>query len=269
MPRGVKTLVRPVVYSLLDSIDRLTGRIDPLVPPRRMIFIGSGDFRKVGDEFLQNFREIGLLQRDESVLDVGCGIGRMAVPLTRYLSARGHYEGFDIVASGITWCQEKITPAYPNFRFQLADVYNHMYHQEGKYKASEYRFPFEDASFDFVFLTSVFTHMFPHDMANYLKEIARVLKPGGRCLITYFLWNMEAQARTGSHSTDLNFQYVRDGYRIADEKEPEYAIAMPEEWLRERYSEYGLKIQEPIRYGSWSAGPHPTSYQDIVLGVKL
>jgi SAM-dependent methyltransferase len=193
----------------------------------------------------------------------------MAIPLTRYLNASGRYEGFDIVASGIKWCREKITPLYPNFHFQLADVYNHMYHQQGKHKASEYRFPFEAASFDFVFLTSVFTHMFPCDMENYLAEIANVLKPGGRCLITYFLWNAEAQANTNSKSTDLKFQFLREGYRIADEKEPEYAVALPEQWLRERYSDYGLKIQEPIRYGSWSGRPNPTSYQDIVLAVKL
>ena len=34
--------------------------------------------------------------------------------------------------------------------------------------------------------------MLSADMENYLKQIARVLKPGGRCLITYFLLNPES-----------------------------------------------------------------------------
>ena len=48
-------------------------------------------------------------------------------------------------------------------------------------------FPCADNSFDLVFLTSVFTHMFAGDVENYLSEISRVLKPGGKCLITWFL----------------------------------------------------------------------------------
>ena len=40
---------------------------------------------------------------------------------------------------------------------------------------------------DVAFLTSVFTHMLPEDVEHYLDELARVLKPGGRTLITWFL----------------------------------------------------------------------------------
>ena len=48
-----------------------------------------------------------------SVLDVGCGIGRMAIPLARYLNTDGKYEGFDIIPENIAWCQRAITPRYP------------------------------------------------------------------------------------------------------------------------------------------------------------
>ena len=120
------------------------------------------------------------------MLDIGCGIGRMAVPLTRYLNEQGSYEGFDIVAEGIDWCTKKITPKYPRFSFHLADVYSQKYNPEGTFSASEYPFPFKDESFDLVFLTSVFTHMLPPDVENYMKEISRVLKRNGSCLITFF-----------------------------------------------------------------------------------
>lgn len=39
-------------------------------------------------------------------------------------------------------------------------------------------------------LGSVFTHMQHRDVVRYAKEVARVLKPGGRCMVTYFLWPM-------------------------------------------------------------------------------
>lgn len=57
---------------------------------------------------------------------MGCGIGRMAIPLTEYLSEEGSYEGFDVVRRGVKWCQENITTRCPNFRFRLADVYNEL-----------------------------------------------------------------------------------------------------------------------------------------------
>ena len=48
------------------------------------------------------------------MLDVGCGTGRMAVPLTGYLSDE-EYEGFDLMPEVIEWCQENITPDIPTF----------------------------------------------------------------------------------------------------------------------------------------------------------
>ena len=83
---------------------------------------------------------------------------------------------------GIAWCQENITPKHPNFRFQVADIRNKEYNSGERFAASEYEFPYEDASFDFVLLTSVFTHLLPNEVENYLSEIQRVLAPGGGVL---------------------------------------------------------------------------------------
>src|SRR5437660_12267383 len=123
----------------------------------------------------------------------------MARPLTKYLKG-GSYEGIDIVARSVQWCQRTYASRYPNFRFHFADIYNKVYNPDGKHQASEYRLPFETSSFDFVFLTSVFTHMLPQYMEHYLSEVVRVLKPSNRCLITYFLinaaaWNSLTRAR--------------------------------------------------------------------------
>jgi len=55
-----------------------------------MIFVGDGDYEKAGNEFFVYFREFGKLKPSDKVLDVGCGIGRMSLPLTTYLAGGGN-----------------------------------------------------------------------------------------------------------------------------------------------------------------------------------
>lgn len=166
--------------------------IDDMVPPQERNFVGPGDFKTVGREFLSHFLNVAKLQPDERVLDVGCGIGRMAIPLTQYLRPPGSYDGFDVVKAGIEWCRDKITPRYPHFRFRHVSIRNQHYTPDSGIRPTDFRFPYRSRTFDFVFLTSVFTHMLPPDMEHYLDEIVRVLKPTGRCLITMFLLNAES-----------------------------------------------------------------------------
>ena len=68
-------------------------------------------------------------------------------------------------------------------------MFNQKYRPKAKFTASNYKFPYEDNFFDFVILQSVFTHMVLDDMKNYLHEISRVLKKGGRSYISYFILN--------------------------------------------------------------------------------
>ena len=106
----------------LDVRDRVSGRADRLVPPRRLDFAGHSDFVETGDEFLGHFVELGGLQPHHAVLDVGCGIGRMARPLVGYLDAQGSYVGFDVNRDAVGWCRCRYA-RHGNFRFQVADLY--------------------------------------------------------------------------------------------------------------------------------------------------
>jgi len=67
------------------------------------MFVGGGleDFKKVGEAFVRDFQVRCRLRPNERVLDVGCGVGRIAIPLTEFLNSDARYEGFDVVAKGI------------------------------------------------------------------------------------------------------------------------------------------------------------------------
>lgn len=243
---------------------------DELIPPTdRISFIGGGDYKRIGEEFFNYFKEIGGLKSDDKVLDVGCGIGRMAIPLTKFLRANGSYEGFDIVPDGIDWCTDNITSKYPNFKFHLFDVQNSTYNVEGKQKAAEYRFPFSNKSFDFIFLTSVFTHMLPGDMENYLSEISRVLKPGGKLFTTYFLLNEESIQHIKLGQSTLDFKYNYKNHSLLHASKPEDAIAFDEKFIVNILEKENLEISKPIYFGSWCGRSQYLSYQDILLSVKI
>ena len=95
----------------------------------------------------------------------------------------------------IEWCQRVITPRYPNFHFRFSDIHNSFYNPRGRFRDFEYRFPYADESFDFVILSSVFTHMLSKGVAHYVSEVSRVLASGGRCFSTWFLLNPESVTR--------------------------------------------------------------------------
>lgn len=239
---------------------------NPLVPPEALHFVGEGDFIAIGDEFLRYFVDLGGLKPHEKVLDIGSGVGRMARPLTRYLSADGTYEGFDIVPAGVEWCLKAYEP-FPNFNFRLANIRNKAYNPKGEVEAAGYRFEYPDDSFDFAFATSVFTHMLPDEVITYLREIARVLRPGGRCLATYFLLDAVSRAHIEKGDANLDFKYQGEGFLTIDPDAPEEAVAYPKEWVFEQNEKVGLKVSRVV-HGGWSGREPEASYQDILLVEK-
>jgi hypothetical protein len=99
--------VQQTVWRVLDTLDAVRGRRGPLTPPRSLMYVGSrqslrrSDFHAIGAELMRYLVEVGGLVPHDTVLDVGCGVGRMAAQLTRYLAPNSQYEGFDIVHEGV------------------------------------------------------------------------------------------------------------------------------------------------------------------------
>ena len=250
----------------LDLAEDLSGKRRPLTPPRRLwslVTVRSNDFHASGQDLCQFLISRGL-RPQHRVLDVGCGIGRLAVALTSHLDDEGSYEGFDIMPVAIRWCQN-ITAAHPNFRFQLADVHSKRYQPKGRVRASAYTFPYPDNSFDFVVLGSVFSHMLPDDLSRYLGEIARVLKPGGRSVISGYLLTPEKRDAIAAGKAALTFAHAGPGYWAENAEIPEAAVAYDQDWMIELYGRCGLHIVENL-VGVWSTSK--LQGQDIVIAAK-
>jgi SAM-dependent methyltransferase len=204
------------------------------------------------------------------VLDVGCGVGRFALPLLDYIDAShgGSFDGFDILREGILWCQSTITARYPHFRFIHVDLFNPHYNAAGKLDARTFRFPYADGSFDFVLLSSVFTHLLPDEVDHYLSEIARTTAVGGRTYITWFLRTPESLAGVAAGRARLDIRHHQGRFAVMDPDLPQKAIAYDEEWVLERYRGHGFRVVTPVTYGKWSGCQGRDSFQDIVIADR-
>jgi len=243
---------------LEDARRFLTGKREPELPPMRLRFVGAGDFRAVGDEMVKLLTTVGGLRADDRVLDIGCGVGRVALPLTRFLTST--YDGFDVVRSAIRWCQHHITARHPSFRFMHANLYNSFYRRRGVH-ASQYRFPYDEAAFDFAFATSVFTHLDVESTRNYLNEAHRVLRAGGRLLATFFILG-------AGHVPGFDFAHRRDGYALLDPKNPEAAIAFDADFLRQLAPESKWRVVRFER-GAWTGRVDAPTFQDTAVLEKI
>ncbi len=275
LPASVVTalrLVRQFAYICLEPLDyasRLINGKGDFPPLHLRRYVGPlRSFEMSGAEFMVYLQLLCALRRHERVLDVGCGCGLMALPLTTYLSREGSYTGVDIHHPSIRWCQHNIGDKHPNFTFKHIDVRSQAYNPGGRHAAEEYSFGFADGGFDLVLLKSVFTHMRPAEVGNYFREVSRVLSEGGRCLMTFFLLN-EAQedlARRGLNR--IHFGHGDGVWRYVYPNSPESAVAYSEEHVLSLLRENGLALVAPVMYGSWSGRADGLSYQDMLLVHK-
>ena len=151
-----------------------------------------------GDDAGQRYiKQLALLQHyglqpSSKILEIGCGIGGLAYELAGLLSDAGSYTGFDVAANAIAWLNLHYAPRLPNFRFDLFDVANPRFSPGGGVQAHEIRFPYRDDEYDIVCAFEVFMHLPLEGIRNYIREIARVLKPNGKAVLTFnAIWERE------------------------------------------------------------------------------
>jgi SAM-dependent methyltransferase len=258
-------------------LGRRIGRRRPAVPLEDLqppaVLVGAvtgGNFNAGGREFVEHLIRFGGLRPSDRVLDAGCGIGRIAMPLVPYLDD-GSYEGFDVHQEAIRWCRDNITARAPHFRFKAVSVRSGWFNPWGKEAAEDLTFPYDDDEFDFAFAVSLFTHLLAPATERYLAEIARVLKPGGRWLLTFFLIPEEGHPEPSPEWPSphdwpgaMRFNTEMNGCRLLDPQHPERAVAHEEAWLMPAIARSGLTLRT-VHPGYWP-GRHGLSFQDMLLG---
>jgi SAM-dependent methyltransferase len=125
----------------------------------------GGDFDATGLVMRQLLIHQGL-QKDDYLIDVGCGSGRLAKPLAEYLD--GKYLGIDVVPELLSYARNLVQR--PDWRFELAEGLT---------------IPEHDQTADMVCFFSVFTHLLHEESYAYLREAKRVLKPGGKIVLSF------------------------------------------------------------------------------------
>jgi ubiquinone/menaquinone biosynthesis C-methylase UbiE len=105
------------------------------------------------------------LQADEAILDVGSGPGHQVFEISSAVGPGGRVQGIDPAESAIVISSQRCSDL-SNVHFVLGDVM---------------QLPFEDDTFDAVMSSQVFEYL--ENVSDGLREIYRVLRPGGRVLI--------------------------------------------------------------------------------------
>ncbi|MER8548165.1 class I SAM-dependent methyltransferase [Mesorhizobium sp. M0854] len=270
LPRQVRWFLRKLYLAPLDLVEQLAHGRKSSSPKRASNFSGAvtgvvHTYEGSGDALLGRLVESAGLTPNSRVLDIGCGFGRLGAAMGTYLNANGYYEGLDIVKDCINWCGENVKSPNGNVKFRHADIYNREYNPSGMVKAKDYRFPFADRSFDVVVLISVFTHMNYEDTANYMREISRMLRPGGMCYASYYFLTPVSLAAMKLPKSTFNFRYSFGSYFTASRQTPEFAIAFNETLIRELYKACGLAPE--FRPGEWYQGK--IGSQDYMIGRKV
>lgn len=121
--------------------------------------------------FREKTLDLARIVEGESVLDVGCGTGTLAIAAKHRVGTLGKIMGVDASPEMIGRAKKKARKKGVEVNFQMG--------------AAE-SLPFQDAAFDVV-LSTVMLHHLPDDArARCVSEIRRVLKPGGRFLAIDF-----------------------------------------------------------------------------------
>jgi SAM-dependent methyltransferase len=143
------------------------------VPPAKLRVLVSGTadpdfFLDSGRRQAELFREIyerhaGPIEPTTTILDFGCGCGRLA---RWWADARPALHGCDPNATLVAWVRA-------NLPFVTATV-----------SSPDPPLPYAEGTFDFVYALSIFTHLPAHRALPWMTELRRVTKPGGLILFT-------------------------------------------------------------------------------------
>jgi len=179
----------------------------------------------------------GFCALDSTIVDIGCGCGRYASHL-RDLNVgsvrfRGRYYGIDIDSEMLEWCRGNFDSE--RFSFLQATGRSRAYNRPEE-ADSPYQLPLPNESVDFVFSTSLFTHLLERDLVNYVQETHRLLRRGGFTLHSFFSLEHPPSTFGGRHTFRGR---IGEAY-VESQRQPEAAVAYSESFIRDVLHSSGL-----------------------------
>jgi ubiquinone/menaquinone biosynthesis C-methylase UbiE len=121
--------------------------------------------------FRERLVDLAHLSSGETILDVGCGTGSLAMVAKQRVGPTGHVFGIDASPEMVARATRKARKRGVDVTFM---------------KAFAETLPFADAHIDVVFSTVMLHHLSKTTRQQAAREIHRVLKPGGRILVVDF-----------------------------------------------------------------------------------
>lgn len=262
IPTSFLALPRPVLRALkvtrsaglrlagpVDATTRLLrgqGKLPPLWLRRHTGPLAN--FERSAREMEALIDSLGVIARDDLVLDAGCGAGAMVPTFARLLGPGGRYVGIDRHEASLSWCRRTFR-ADPRLRFEPAR------------RGDALRFPAADGEAGFVLAKSLFTHLPEPETRAFLAEIRRVLRPRAPALVTAFLF--EPGAGETRASAFFPFTSSDGSARWRWKAQPESAIAFESTRFLGWIAAAGLHGDWWIR-GFWPGASVPRG-QDILL----
>ncbi len=168
------------------------------------------------------------------VLDWGCGCGRIARQLIQQRPQPERYLGLDVHRDMVRWCRENLAPWAAQFHFEHHDARNPSLNPRGRAEALP--LPVDGEEVSLFIAWSVFTHVLPATASFYLAEMARVLRPGGLGLTTWFLFDKRGFPMMQAEQNAL----------FINLEDPTNAVIFDKAWLREAATTAGLRIESVI-----------------------
>jgi SAM-dependent methyltransferase len=123
----------------------------------------------------------------DRVFDYGCGCGRLARQLLLHGPRPRQYTGIDPHKGMVEWCRAHISERAPEFTFLHHDVFQEFMNPGGAFDPVP--LPAVDGSVSLFLAWSVFTHLLQPDAEFALAELARILRPDGLAVTTWFLFD--------------------------------------------------------------------------------
>jgi SAM-dependent methyltransferase len=232
--------------------------------------VGGGDPELIAQEVVTAIEKYAKLNASDSILDVGCGCGRIAAALTQYVDRKSRYIGIDIVPGLIDFARNFITPRYPYFKFLLLNESNKTYdwwlRPEGEIGIAKVTEGVSAQSIDLAISVSLFTHLDYPSALEMLTSIHHTLKANGRVFMTVFVLDASARGGIEAGRTAFSFkQRTPSGKLFAEKSEdPTFAVAYDDGLLDELISSAGFQLERRVP-GYWSIGGTGETFQDVLI----